>query len=192
MKRLLFGVAILGLSVCVVVLAGAVSPSGRATAMNYGHLNQIQKKLASGAFSAALGPATAPCVNPPGEGDEGDEADNECPPSSYASPSGTTPSNTAGYFPAGSGPCSEKLGNNVKVNQNCQNVSDPDLAGRGQAQNETAIAINPNNTNQVVASQNDYRRGDGNCYSGYSTDGGRTWNDSTNPMSFTRGGNVNG
>src|SRR3954453_2113787 len=187
MKRLLLGVAILGLSVCVVVLAGAVSPSGRATGMNYGHLNQIQKKLASGAFSQALGPATPPCVNPPGEGDEGDEAGNECPPSSYASPSGTTASNTAGYFPAGSGPCSEKLGNNVKGNQNCQKVPAPDLAGRGQAQNETAIAINPNDPNNMIATQNDYRRGDGNCYGAYTRDGGHTWNDTTIPMSFTRG-----
>jgi len=159
--------------------------------MNFGHLNQIQKKLASGAFSQALGPATPPCVNPPGEGDEGDEADNECAPSSYASPSGTTSSNTAGYFPAGSDGCAEKLGNNVKVNQNCQNVSDPDLAGRGQSQNETSIAINPNDPNNMVASQNDYRRGDGNCYGAYTRDGGKTWNDTTIPMSFTRGAFVN-
>jgi hypothetical protein len=38
-----------------------------------------------------------------------------------------------------------------------------------------------------VASFNDYRRGDGNCYSSYSTDGGHSWSDSTAPMSFTRG-----
>ena len=39
----------------------------------------------------------------------------------------------------------------------------------------------------MVASQNDYRRGDGNCYTGYSSDDGRTWTDSTPPMGFTRG-----
>ncbi len=66
----------------------------------------------------------------------------------------------------------ESRGKNVKVNQNCQNVTDPDLAGRGQAQNETAVAIDPNNKNHVIASQNDYRRGDGNCYGAYSLDGG--------------------
>ena len=37
----------------------------------------------------------------------------------------------------------------------------------------------------MVASYNDYRRGDGNCYTAYSLDKGRTWNDSTDPMSFT-------
>jgi hypothetical protein len=94
---------------------------------------------------------------------------------------------TRGYQPRGSDACAQNLASNIKVNQNCLNLSDPDLAGRGQAQNETSLAINPSNTNQLVASQNDYRRGDGNCYSEYSTDGGRTWNDSTDPMSFSRG-----
>jgi hypothetical protein len=39
----------------------------------------------------------------------------------------------------------------------------------------------------MVSSFNDYRRGDGNCYGAYSLDKGRTWNDTTIPMSFTRG-----
>lgn len=96
-------------------------------------------------------------------------------------------SGVAGYTPRGSQDCGGNLGNNVRVNQGCLNVSDSNLAGRAQAQNETSIAINPNNSNQLIASQNDYRRGDGNCYSGYSTDNGRTWNDSTIPMSFSSG-----
>ena len=91
------------------------------------------------------------------------------------------------YTPRGSQDCGGNLSSNIKVNQNCVNISDPDLQGRGQAQNETSIAINPLNSNQLVTSQNDYRRGDGNCYSEYSTDNGRTWNDSTPPMSFSRG-----
>ena len=61
--------------------------------------------------------------------------------------------------------CPANRGSNVRVNQNCQNLSDPDLAGRGQAQNETSIAQDPRNPRHIVASQNDYRRGDGNCYS---------------------------
>ena len=60
--------------------------------------------------------------------------------------------------------CGLKDANNVKVNQNCLNLTDADLQGRGQAQNETSIAIDPMNTNHMVASYNDYRRGDGNCY----------------------------
>jgi len=91
------------------------------------------------------------------------------------------------YNPRGNDACPVNLASNIKVNQNCLNLSDPDLAGRGQAQNETSLSINKYNTKQIVASQNDYRRGDGNCYSDYSADGGRTWNDSTDPMSFSRG-----
>jgi hypothetical protein len=93
----------------------------------------------------------------------------------------------ATYAARGSGDCSVVVSSNVKVNQNCQNLSDPDLQGRGQAQNETSIAVDPMNTNHLVASYNDYRRGDGNCGSSWSTDGGRTWNDSTVPTNFTRG-----
>jgi hypothetical protein len=92
------------------------------------------------------------------------------------------------YFPRGSGDCANNLGSNIKVNQNCLNLSDPDLQGRGQAQNEESIKADPNNPNRIVASYNDYRRGDGTCGVSWSTDGGRTWNDSTVPNGFTRGG----
>jgi hypothetical protein len=83
--------------------------------------------------------------------------------------------------------CGVKDANNVKVNQNCLNVTDSDLQGRGQAQNETSISIDPSNKQNVVSSFNDYRRGDGNCYASWSSDGGKSWYDSTAPMSFTRG-----
>ena len=93
------------------------------------------------------------------------------------------------YFPRGSGDCANNISSNIKVNQNCLNLSDPDLQGRGQAQNEESIKVDPNNPNHIVASYNDYRRGDGNCGVSWSTDGGRTWNDATTPSGFTRGGN---
>src|SRR3954447_10235900 len=83
--------------------------------------------------------------------------------------------------------CPVNRGGNVRVNQNCLNLTDPDLSGRGQSQNETSIAQDPNDSSNLVASSNDYRRGDGNCYTYYSGDGGRSWQDSTVPMSFTRG-----
>jgi len=88
--------------------------------------------------------------------------------------------------------CGIRRAGNIKVNQNCLNVSDVDLQGRGQAQNETAIAVDPNNERHVVAGYNDYRRGDGTCGASYSLDGGRTWNDATVPNGFTRGnaGNI--
>src|SRR3954464_13273394 len=83
--------------------------------------------------------------------------------------------------------CPADRGANVHVNQNCLNLTDPDLQGRGQAQNETAISQDPNNPRRIVASSNDYRRGDANSSSYYSSDGGRSWQDSTPPMGFTRG-----
>jgi hypothetical protein len=84
-------------------------------------------------------------------------------------------------------PCTNRFGANVKVNQNCLNVSDTDLQGRGQAQNETWLSADPNNAAHLLASYNDYRRGDGNCGVSYSLDGGGTWADSTVPSGFTRG-----
>ena len=78
-------------------------------------------------------------------------------------------------------------GSNVKVNANCLNLTDTDLQGRGQAQNETWIAVDPNNSQHLVGSYNDYRRGDGTCGVSYSLNGGRTWADTTTPNGFTRG-----
>src|SRR3954447_19754594 len=91
------------------------------------------------------------------------------------------------YFPRGSDSCPNNISSNIKVNQNCLNLTDPDLQGRGQAQNEESIKVDPNNPNHIVASYNDYRRGDGTCGSSYSLDSGRTWNDSTVPNGFVRG-----
>jgi hypothetical protein len=90
---------------------------------------------------------------------------------------------------AGVNLCPRNFGPNVLVNQNCLNVTDPDLQGRGQAQNETAIAQNPLNPRQMVAGFNDYRRGDGTCGTAFSSNGGSSWTDSTMPNGFTRGTN---
>jgi hypothetical protein len=89
------------------------------------------------------------------------------------------------YYPVNDDGCSVSAGSNIKVNQNCLNITDPTLQGRAQAQNETSIAIDPNNSQHLVASYNDYRRGDGNCGTSYSLDGGRNWIDSTVPTGFT-------
>jgi hypothetical protein len=87
----------------------------------------------------------------------------------------------------GSNGCKNTRGSNVKVNANCLNLTDPDLQGRAQAQNETWIAVDPNDSSRIAASYNDYRRGDGNCGVSYSLDRGRTWADTTTPNGFTRG-----
>ena len=91
------------------------------------------------------------------------------------------------YQPSSASGCANSIQGNIKVNQNCLNITDADLQGRGQAQNETSIATDPTNSKNLVASSNDYRRGDGNCYSEFSSNGGQTWTDSTPPMGFTRG-----
>jgi hypothetical protein len=94
------------------------------------------------------------------------------------------------YFPVGDDGCPTSLGGDVKVNQNCLNLTDVDLAGRGQAQNETAIALAPDGQH-LVAAYNDYRRGDSTCGTSYSGDAGRSWTDSTVPNGFTRGAPFN-
>jgi hypothetical protein len=185
----------------VVVAAGAAAPSGSAGGITYASLTRTQRAHVSGALATALGPvntatsaaatAAASACGTIDPGDEGDEGDDACPPSTFA-PAGGGSGAVANYQPSGQSACAETRGADVKANQNCQNISDPDLAGRGQAQNETAVAIDPNNKNYVIASQNDYRRGDANCYSEYSLDGGHHWNDSTIPMGFTRGTNFGG
>jgi hypothetical protein len=136
----------------------------------YAKMTTIQKRLLSGVGTRAMLP---PEVAP-------EEADTASP----GSFSSTQSPNT--YVPGGAG-CAASLGNNIKVNQNCLNLTDPDLQGRSQAQNETSISHDPNNPQHLVASFNDYRRGDGNCYSAFSLDGGTSWTDSTIPMGFTRG-----
>src|SRR5258708_28254313 len=62
------------------------------------------------------------------------------------------------YVPSSDDGCPQNHGDNVKVNQNCLNISDTALQGRGQAQNETAIAVDPSHPDRLIATYNDYRR----------------------------------
>jgi len=96
------------------------------------------------------------------------------------------------YYPSSDDGCPVSIGENVKVNATCLNVSDGDLQGRGQAQNETAAAINPFKTSQAVAGYNQYFRGDSTCGASYSRDGGHSWQEAVVPTSFTRGTNFGG
>jgi hypothetical protein len=84
----------------------------------------------------------------------------------------------------GSNGCSDKSRTNVRANQECTAQSAPGYQGRGESQNETAVAVNPLNPLNVLISQNDYRRGDGNCGVDWSLDGGRTWGSETAPTGF--------
>ncbi len=152
---------------CILVAGLVLVPSGAvvgspasAEAFGYTHLNPVQKRILSGLASFELDPASAKVRS----------------------------GRSATDFRATTAEaCALRRGNNVKVNQNCVNLSDADLAGRGQAQNETAIAVDPRNPRHLVAGYNDYRRGDGTCGASFSTDGGRTWADTTMPNGFGRG-----
>lgn len=154
---LLMSVAVIG--ALVLSLFGSNIATQTARAVTFNDFNEIQDRLLSGLADMELNPANQTAIS-------------------------GQPRN---YFPHGKDDCSQVLRGDVKVNQNCLNLTDADLQGRGQANNETSIAIDPFEPNHVVASANDYRRGDGNCYTSYSLDKGRTWNDSTPPTSFTRG-----
>lgn len=103
-------------------------------------------------------------------------ADYELNPNNSLADQSQQPSN---YQPRGSNTCSVNISSNIKINQNCLDLTSG--GGGGQANNETSISQDPNNPNNIIASDNDYRRGDGSCYSAYSTDKARTWNDTTLP-----------
>ncbi len=165
MRRVLFGAVVLAFVGTAAALVGF--GSGRSTPLAAGSglqaLSPMQQRLVSGFARAAFEQRAA----------------------------GLAPNARGGQPRAGQHTdltgCPVNRGANVRVNQNCLSLTDDDLQGRGQAQNETAIAQDPNNPAHIIASSNDYRRGDANCYAYGSLDGGRTWQDSTVPMSFTRG-----
>lgn len=153
-------------AVTVIVMAGtlAIQPGiapGKAHAFNYGSLNQIQRRILSGYADSEVNPrSTATLAQSTGAFSSDTDSSQGCP---------------------------TNIAFNIKVNQNCLNISDPNLQGRAQANNETAIAQDPLQPNHLISGYNDYRRGDGNCYGAYSLDRGRTWTDTTVPMGFTRG-----
>ena len=168
-----------------------ISETAHAAPFNYRHLNKIQKRLVSGALAFQLAPSgqggPIPYALPPGNDDDGGGADGlpNTPPNGFANAGSNA--TTFNYLPRGAGECTARLGSNVKVNQNCLTVSDATLQGRGQANNETSIAQDALNPNHLVASDNDYVRGDGTCGASYSTDRGKSWNNSTVPNGFTAG-----
>ena len=92
------------------------------------------------------------------------------------------------YTPAPVLSCEGPFVPNIKVSENCLNLTDANLQGRGQAQNETSVSVDPNNPSHVIISWNDYRRGDGTCQAAYTLNGGLTWADTTVPDGFTAGG----
>jgi hypothetical protein len=158
-------IAVFGTATLVITGLGLFSGSSViAQPLDHRQLNMIQRRIASGALATELNGADPAAATPP----------------------------SAQQAAAGTAACVNQFGPNVKVNQNCLNLTDADLSGRGQAQNETSMAIDPANAHHLVASYNDYRRGDTNCGTSYSLDGGASWADATVPDGFTRGGAFGG
>jgi hypothetical protein len=164
MTRLRRTIAFLATGTLVVVsLNMLTAPTASAAPFGYNQLNSIQKRLVSGLLASELNGADV------------------------ATQSRSRVPSAARRVSPTSGACKNHFGSNVKVNQNCLNITDADLQGRGQAQNETWVAVDPKNASHVLASYNDYRRGDGTCGVSYSLDAGKSWADSTTPNGFTRG-----
>ena len=86
----------------------------------------------------------------------------------------------------GTGGCSDSSATNVRANQECTNQSAAGFFGRGQSQNETGVAVNPTNPNNVLISQNDYREGDGACGVDWSLDGGKHFGSQKVDVNFAR------
>jgi hypothetical protein len=164
MTRLRRTIVFLATGALVVGSLNVLTASTAAAApFGYDQLNSIQKRLVSGLLASELNRADAAA-----------SAQSR----TLAAPRQVSATSRA---------CTNHFGNNVKVNQNCLNLTDADLAGRGQSQNETWVAVDPNNATHLLASYNDYRRGDGTCGVSYSLDAGKSWADSTTPNNFTRG-----
>ena len=167
MKNRILRIVIPGVAIAILLIAaatyfGVAANAGKAKASSSSSsgLTKLQQKLLDGLVSSELNAQSSTAAR----------------------------SKPFNYFPDhADDQCGLNRGSNVKVNQNCLNLSDPSLQGRAQAQNETSIAEDPLNPNHLVASYNDYRRGDGTCGISYTLDGGAHWNDATTPNGFTSG-----
>jgi len=158
-----------------------------------GHsLTPMQLRLLSGTSQRALislGVLQAQAAGMPAADPGGDNEGNGVAPGTTVGPALSAGSASA-VFPGPDGQCAQNFDGNVRVNTACTNYADAALSGRSQAQNETAIAISPTNSMNLVASANDYSHGDGNCGAYYSTNGGRDWNGTIAPMGFVLGSSL--
>jgi len=86
----------------------------------------------------------------------------------------------------GSGGCPDASATDVRANQECTNQSEAGYFGRGEAQNETSVAVNPLDPDNILISQNDYRLGDANPGVNWSLDDGDHYGSQTLPKSFAK------
>src|SRR5881275_1225373 len=105
MTRFRTKAAALGSAVLAAVSLGVLTGGSPAQAQpfNYGHLNRIQQRLVSGLLAAELNGA-----DPAARAQSAPRAPRRAPTSDA---------------------CTNRFGDNVKVNQNCLNLTDPDLQG---------------------------------------------------------------
>src|ERR1700712_595544 len=117
--RRVIGVLCVGaLAMGSTVLLGSDAAAGP---FGYRNLNAVQQRHVSGLLMAELGPVVGPRLATP-----------------------LRVGMTSPQIPGVNG-CPVTRGTNIKVNVNCLNLTDSDLQGRGQAQNEPWIAVDPNN-----------------------------------------------
>jgi hypothetical protein len=181
------------LVVTAVLTAGVVVGDVGGQVAHAAQLTRMQSRLLSGTAVQALVTlqASAAVLGEDNAGEDvPDGAAAGVTPGVQLSPG--APSRSGNIIPGRNGTCQVRQGNNVRVNDDCQNATDTDLHGRAQAQNETSIAVNPTDPSNLIASANDYRRGDGGCGTYYSVDNARTWNGGVAPSSFIRGGALTG
>ena len=183
----------LTVGVLAIQSGGSISGTGSPTVARAAglHLSAMQTRLLSGTSEQALTALGALGSQAAGHAGAKTSGRSDIASGAAGPDVGGQVSATAGsIFPNASGSCETHSGTNVRVNTACTNYADTDLNGRSMAQNETAIAVSPTNPKNVIASANDYSRGDGNCGSYYSLNGGQTWNGTTAPMLFVRGSSL--
>ncbi len=192
-KRLLIIPAVAAATVAgfVPYPGGGASPGRPAHSVGLS-MTPLQWRLMSGTSQVALsflGVPSAYAAGAPSADLGGDNEGNGVAPGT-ASGGPVQPSTDGAAYPGPSGACEQHSGTDVRVDTACTNYADASLSGRSQAQNETAVAINPANPKDLVASSNDYSRGDGNCGAYFSVDGGTDWSGTTAPMLFVRGSSL--
>lgn len=195
LRRIILAVVALA-AVAAALLYGGGSPTPTFTRHIAPSLSPMQLRLLSGTSQQVLGgfgivqaqAAGRPSVELGGDS----EGSGVAPGTTVGAPlsPGGSSSSLPSVFPGPSGLCEQSSDGNVRVNTACTNYADAALAGRSQAQNETAIAINPTDSSNLVGSSNNYQRGDGNCGAFYSNNGGRDWNGTTAPLLFVAGSSL--
>jgi hypothetical protein len=183
----------IGAAAGVLLVAGLAIVGSEGSVAQAHSLNKIQTRLLSGTATNAL---TSFGVLPDRlQADRGGDDAPDGPVAGVAVGAPLTPSALAAIgsvMPGRDGTCEVRQGSNVRVNTACQNAADTVLHGRSQAQNETAIAVNPTDPRNLIASANDYQRGDGGCGSYFSVDGANSWTGGLAPSSFIPGAALTG